>query len=135
MENGDLASWTESRIIVILEGLLASPKLNGRIRKHWTPADEWGWEAMPIKHIWNYTNRHNVAIEVVTFLGDEVADMAADWLAKYDVPVAAVESVDFDWFCRSLQWRPEVTSVVDCDPNRFQKYGQRGYATQFGGEF
>lgn len=135
MEKGDLAAWTEARIIVVLEGVLCSPKTNGRIRKHWTDPDEWDWEVMPIKLVWDYTNRRNVAVEVVTFLGQEVADAAADWLAKYDVPISAIESADFDWFCRSLQWRPEVTSVIDSDPNRYQKYGQRGYATTFGGEF
>lgn len=135
MEDGDLAAWTESRIVVVMEGLLCSPKQTGLLRKQWTDPDEWGWEVLPIKYVWDYTNRRNVVVEVVTFLGQDVADMAADWLAKYDVPVAAVEAVDFDWFCRSLQWRPEVSSVVDCDPRRFQKYGQKGYAAKFGGEF
>ena len=134
MEKGDLSTWASARVVVVLEGVLCTPKQEGRLRKHWTPADEWGWQSLPIKHVWDKANRQNVAVEVVTFLGDEVADMAAEWLAKYDVPVADVDAVDLDWFCRSLTWRPEVTDVIDSDPRRYQRYGQKGYVAKYGGE-
>lgn len=135
MENGDLASFAESRIVVVLEGLLTTPKYTGTLRKKLSPADEWQWQPLPIKHVWDYTHRQNLAVEAVTFMGEAVAEAAADWLAKYDVPFAAVDYADLDWFCRSLTWRPEVTYVVDSDPIRFQRYGQKGYVAKYGGEF
>lgn len=135
MEKGDLASWAQSRIIVVLEGLIVAPKYVGTLRKKLAPADEWNWQPLPIKHVWDYTNRQNIAVEAVTFLGEEVADAAAEWLAKYDVPFASCDYADFDWFCQSLTWRPEVTYVIDSNPVRFQRYGQKGYVANFGGEF
>ena len=135
MENGDLATWASSRIIVVLEGMLVRPTYAGRLRKHLVPAEEWAWQSQPLKHLWDYTNRQNLAVEVVTFLSEEVCDEAADWMSRYDVPAAAVDYADLDWFCRSLTWRPEVTYVVDSDPVRFRRYGQKGFAATFGGEF
>lgn len=134
MQNGDIATWTSTRIIVVLEGMLASPKVS-RVRKKLSPPDEWEWENLTLKKIVDYVVRLNVSIEIVTFISQDVADAAADFLTKYDVPVSSVDYADFDWFCRSLTWRPEVEHVVDSDPDRYVRYGQKGLAAQRGAEF
>jgi len=72
---------------------------------------------------------------VVTFISQEVADLAADWFDKYHVEVSTTTYVDFGMFCQSLQWTTEIDRVIDSDPHRLQKYGQRGYATTNGGTF
>jgi hypothetical protein len=79
--------------------------------------------------------RQSLPIEVVTFLSQEVADYAADWLDKYAVSISGLAYYEFDLFCESLTWRPNVHSVVDTDLERLHRYGQRGYQTSWNGEF
>jgi hypothetical protein len=62
-----------------------------------------------------------------------VADSAAVWLDKYHVAVSGCAYYDFDLFCEALTWRPNVQLVVDADPERILRYGQRGYQATWGG--
>jgi hypothetical protein len=135
LEKGDIASWATTRYVVVLEGVLAQPKYLGRLRKKLAPVDSWGWQINSLKHLVDRVTRHNVAIEVATFISEEVAEQAADWFMRYDIPVASVEYVDYDWFCKSLVWRSEVLYVIDSDPRRYQHYGQKGFSTELGGAF
>ena len=122
-------------MVVVLEGVLATPKFKGRRRKRLLPAEEWDWEMTPIKKLIDYVTRGNVAVEVVTFISQEVCDEAAEFMNKYDIPAASVEFASFDMFARSLVWRPEVEYVVDTDPMRINRYGQKGLAAVRGSEF
>jgi hypothetical protein len=140
MERGDIATWTSRRIIVVLEGVLTTPRYDevGLLRKkrELVPADEWMWEDLPLRYVVDYSSRLNVAVEVVTFMGPEVAELAAEWFNRYGVNVAESVSVDFDQFCRSLLWRlNEVERVIDSEPSRLQHYGQLGYSAVKGSSF
>ena len=140
MERGDISSWASTRIIVVLEGVLATPKYDEsgvlRKKKELADPDHWVWEELPMRYVVDYGRRLNVAVEVVTFMGEEVAEAAADWMNRYGVEVAECIAVDFDLFCRSLLWRiNEVERVIDSDPNRIQRYGQLGYGTVRGERF
>lgn len=138
MEKGDIASWSNNRFIIVLEGILVEPKYQSRIVRKDTlmPASEWDWQIVPIKYMVNYASRLNVTIEVVTFMGEEVATAAADWLSTYGIHVSECISVDFEIFCRSLIWRiNEVERVIDSDPDRIHRYGQLGYAAVVGRGF
>ncbi len=140
MEKGDISNWASPRIIVVLEGVLCRPvpphkRIFAR-KATQVEADPgtWSWETIPVQKVVDYGGRLNVPVEVVTFMGQAIADAAADWMARYDIEVTSVEAVDFDWFCRSLRWRQGVR-VVDTDPERIQHYGQAGYLTMRGQEF
>lgn len=144
MEKGDLAAWIDSRIVVVLEGTLAQippPQtyrsgLLGRTKQvDWPTPDQWGWSRQALKIINDKAYRMNVPVDVVTFLSPDVADMAADWLAKYEVRISSCEYSDFDLFCDSLSWRPSVHHVIDSDAGRLSKYGVRAYETHWGGTF
>lgn len=135
MERGDISSWTSSRLVVVLEGVLAKPVYVGRVRKKLAPPEEWGWSVYSIKHVVDYVQRKNVAVDVVTFMGQEVGDAAAEYLERYEVPVSSVDVMDLPTFQQSLLWRPDVQTVVDSDLDRLMHYGQRGYLTEFGGSF
>jgi hypothetical protein len=144
MQNGDLATWVDTRIVVILEGILAQipePEVHrsGIVRQHkeieWPTVENWGWSKHAVKIINDKAYRLNVPVDVVTFLSPEVGDMAADWLDKYEVRVSSCEYSDFDMFCESLSWRPNVHHVVDSVPDRLDHYGIRAYETGFGGLF
>lgn len=144
MENGDLAAWIDSRIVIVLEGTLAQippPEIQrsgllGRNKEYiWPTCDQWGWSRRALKIINDKAYRMNIPVDVVTFLSPEIADMAADWLDKYEVRVSSCEYSDFDLFCDSLSWRPSVHHVIDSDPERLNRYGVRAYETLWGGTF
>lgn len=135
MEKGDLATWETRRIIVVLEGVLTTPTWSGRIRRRLDTAEDWGWQTLALKQVVTYCHG-NVSVEVVTFLGEQVAEAAEDWLRRYDVPVSDVYAVTFEEFSHSLMWRlNDVERVADSVPDRLQRYGQLGYATALGGRF
>ena len=121
MERGDISSWASKRIIVVLEGVLTAPRYeqSGVLRKkqELLDPDYWVWEELPVRLVVDYGRRLNVAVEVVTFMGQDVADGAAEWFSKYGVEVT------------------EVERVIDSDPERIQHYGQLGYASLRGERF
>ena len=143
MERGDLATWVDNRIVIVLEGVLAQIPppvvqksiLGKKKSEEWVDADGWGWSKRAIKVINDKAYRFNTSIDIVTFLSQEVADSAADWLDKYEVRIASCDYSDFDMFCESLSWRPNVHHVVDSVPDRLDRYGIRAYETQWGGFF
>lgn len=136
MEGGDISGAGASRILVVLEGVLTTPLSTGRIKKKLAPASEWTWYVLPMKVIMDKITRENASIDVITFMGEDVRDAAAELLEEYKVEASEVVSVDFEMFCQSLLWRVnEVQAVVDSDWNRLQRYGQLGYGVSLGGGF
>lgn len=144
MEGGDLGTWVDHSQIVVLEAVLAQippPEtvksgILGRTKETvWAPADQWGWSRLAMKVINDKAYRLSLPIAVVTFLSPEVADSAAEWLDKYAVSVSETSYMDFDLFCESLTWRPNIHSVIDTDPERLQRYGIRAYQAAWGQEF
>jgi hypothetical protein len=138
VEKGDLDTSSAERRIVVLEGVLCTPVPIPRKlfrAAGWTPAVEWGWMAGPLRSMQDWRYRLSITVEVVTFLGTEVAYAAAEWLNEYDSGVDGVSAVDYHTFCRSLTWRPEIDMVIDSSEERAENYGQKGYLTVFGGVF
>jgi hypothetical protein len=144
VERGDLGVSIDPRLVIVLEGALAKVQfrdertrkgLRSKTAKVPTPAADWVWSVPAIKTINDLAGRRGIPCEVVTFLSQEVADLAAEYLNRYEVRVLSCEYADFDLFTSSLSWRPEVSSVVDTDPERMQKYGQRGYGVTWGAVF
>jgi hypothetical protein len=142
MEDGDLGTWTQPRIMLVLDDTLAH--VTGRmerssrtIRKVWVPndPDEWEWGLITVKTIQRYAY-NSVPVDVITFISTEVADLAAVWFQKYDVEVAGTEYHDLAHFQRSLTWRRNgIQRVIDTDPERLLHYGQLGHQILFNGEF
>jgi hypothetical protein len=146
MERGDIANWIEHRVVVVLEGAIAeipqaeTPKKGLFRNRHpepgpIPPATGWGWSISAMKSINDKVVRQGIPVDVVTFLGPEVADEAADWLAVYGVNVASVEAVDFTAFCESLRWRVDIHHVIDSDPRRLDHYGVRAFSAARGSVF
>lgn len=130
MQDGDLALWMQSRVVVVLEGALAEvPQRKRLLFKPLPPppASNWKWNRLMIKHINYRAKQFNQLFDVVTFLGDEVAALAADYLESHHVRVSSCVADDFDLFCESLTWRDDVEYVIDSDESRHIRYGSRGY--------
>ena len=135
MQGGDLGTWEQPSLIVVLEGVLCSPSWKGRLTHRLVEPEQWGWSVTSLRAIHRYTYG-SVPVEVVTFLGTEVADHAAAWMSRYDIEVAGVEAMDLDHFARSLAWRHnQVDRVIDSEADRLARFGQKGYQTVHGGEF
>lgn len=139
MQDGDLATWTEHRLIIVLEGVLANiPQgtVTGLLRKHVEPAppETWGWSKLAMKQI-NMKVQQNQSVDVVTFISQQVADEAAEWFSKYNVGVSEVYYADFDFFCESLSWAVGLERVIDSDMDRLNRFGQLGYRVEQGGYF
>ena len=136
MRNNDLASWSTVRVVMVLEGIMVRPSYQGRRRKKkLVEADDWPWDNDALKRVVDVVRRNSLAVEVVTFISEEVADQAAEFFLRYDIPVSSTEYVDFEWFCRSLIWRTDVEYVMDTDEERLMRYGSRGYRIELGGDF
>lgn len=142
MQDGDLGTWDKPRIMLVLEDTCCH--ITGHpvrpttfSRKVWAPDDpeDWEWGLTTIKTIQRYAY-NNVPVEVITFVSQEVADLAAAWFAKYDIEVASVQYYDRAHFSRSLTWRHgSVQRIIDTDPERLLHYGQRGHQTLWNSEF
>jgi hypothetical protein len=107
------------------------------IRKVWVPNDPDGWEwgITMVKTIQRYAF-NSVPVEVVTYVSQEVADLAAVWFDKYGIDVAATEYYDLGNFQRSLVWRRNgIQRIIDTDAERLLHYGQLGHQVIFDSEF
>lgn len=143
LEDGDLGTWDKPRILLVLEDTLAHVTghrvRQGKLdpRKAWTPDDpeDWEWGIRTVKTI-NRWSFNSVPVEVITFINQEVADLAAFWFNKYEVEVAGVEYHDLAHFQRSLVWRRNgIQRIIDTDPERLLHYGQLGQQVLFDSEF
>jgi hypothetical protein len=137
MEKGDLSSWAVPRLIVILEGVLVDVvdlTGKGRFGRTKVTGTHWAWLDLPLKMMVSTKRRYeDVAIDVVTFLNQEAADAAADFLARYGIEMNEVYYTPFEEWCWALQFRPEIVTIYDSDQERLQHYGQKGFAVVKGG--
>ena len=145
MEGGDLGLSADRRVIVVLEGVLCTPAIEregalaklslgiaGRIVVR--DGSQWAWSVPALKSFNRYVY-NNIPMDVVTFLGIDVAEEATKWLSTYGVDIV-VNPVDYPVFCESLSWRlNDVSLILDNSPERGSDYGQLGYIVGPDGRF
>jgi hypothetical protein len=140
VQDGDLGTWDKPRILLVLEGCLCRVVFDRKrqgIRMVDIPADPdaWEWGITTVKTIMRYS-WNSVPVEVITFLSQDVADLAAVWFNRYDVEVSETAYYHYDRFCRSLMWRRNnIQEIIDADQERVLRYGQLGRVILFDGEF
>ena len=137
MEKGDLSSWAVPRMVAVLEGVLADVEWQtekGRFSREKRIGLQVGWLDLPLKNLVSIKRRHpDAAVDVVTFMGDEVAEFAAEFFNRYGIDdFNEVYAAEFKEWCWALSFRPEIVQVFDSDMERLHQYGQRGYAVQKG---
>lgn len=139
MQDGDLEIWTTHRILVVLEGVLAT--VTPIIETHrWKRDEITGWDLAfhdtPLKRmLYMEQTFHDVAFDIVTFHPQDVADQAADYLAAIPIPFDTIAAVDYRQFCSKLRFRSDVRQIIDSDPDRLHNYGQLGRQVLIGGDF
>jgi len=137
MERGDLEVSTRPRIVVVLEGALAgvTPVVEhtGWLRRSETIDYVLTWQRDPLARVATMKRQWpDVAIDVVTFISQEVADLAAEFFLEAGIPIDAVSYRGLDRYTSLLQFQSEITMVVDSDSSRLDRYGQLGHAVVFG---
>jgi len=133
VKDGDLDTYAETSVIVVLEGVLAELTYSGRLRKRLKPAAEWNWEQLALRRMVQW-HRNNINVDVITFVSDFAADSAAEFLLKYGYDFGSTEYRDFDLFCDALVVR-RPTGVYDSEPQRLNRYGQFGVQVMYGLDF
>jgi len=139
MQHGDLETWSRTRILVILEGVLATvtpiTEKPGWGRRERVTGYDLEWHDVPLKRMIVMAGRFDVAFDIVTFHDQDVADEAADYLTSIPIPYETIESANFKAFCSKLRFRIDVQQIIDSDPERLHHYGQLGRHVLTGGDF
>lgn len=140
MEKGDLSAHATPRMVAVLEGVLVdveTTKEKGRFGREKVTGVNWSWLDLPLKNLVSIKRRFpDVAVDVVTFMGEDSAERAAAFFSKYGIDdFNDVYAADFKEWCWALSFRPEIVQVYDSDMERLYHYGQRGYAVVKGGAF
>lgn len=139
MENGDLAVSVRPHIVVVLEGVLADltpVEQTRRLRRSKIVAYNFHWHDVPLKRI-SHMKRYwpDTAIDVVTFVSQDVCDEAAEFFDRTLITVDTVEYHLFSTYVSILPYQQEVTMVVDTSSDRLDRYGQLGKAVVRGQDF
>jgi hypothetical protein len=140
MQHGDLETWSRTRILLILEGVLATITPITEKTHRWgssvkTVGYDLEWHDVPLKRMITMAGQFDVAFDIVTFYDQTVADHAADYLQTIPIPYDTIESANFKQFCSKLRFRVDVSQIIDSDPQRLQHYGQLGRQVLTGGDF
>lgn len=139
MQHGDLETWTGHRILLVLEGALAT--VTPIVETHRWRADvitgwDLTWHDVPLKRICYMDAKFpDVAFDIVTFLPEDVADQAADYLQSIPIPYDSISSENYRQFCAKLKFRQDIQQIIDSDPDRLHNYGQLGKQVTVGGDF
>lgn len=117
--------------VFVLEGVLARPTYHtkGLVKRRviLDASLQWVWNGMNVKVLTDHVRRQGLTVEAVTFTSQEVADEAADYFNRYDIPVFSTRYMTFDAFTDMLKYHIfEITHVYDSDQERIQFYGQMG---------
>ena len=136
MQGGDLDLWTQPRLVVVLEGVLADvhSTTHGRLRK--TVTRSYHWLPTPIKRLTYLKNQWpDTSIEVITFLDQGAADEAAVFFETAHIPVTSVSYRPLDAWVQEILWQPDIQTIYDSEIDRIMRYGQRGFVVQKGADF
>lgn len=141
MEHGDLAVSVRPHYVIVLEGVLATIEPLTEHRRRWRGGDKvtghsFHWLDTPLRRLATNKRRFpEVGAEIVTFISEEVAAQAADFLDTVPVDYDSLKYVDLGQFCTLLPYREALQVVYDSDEGRLNRYGQVGRTVIRGGDF
>jgi hypothetical protein len=134
MKNNDLSSSVTPRILLVAEGALIY-SVNTKAKRF---RQQWALYDLMVRRILWLFHQKDVRIEIVTYLGDEIAEQLAEWLDDEMVPVSRVWSTSPESLARGIAYMPDLALVYDAEAERWLTYGAKGrYLTDVGqfGEF
>lgn len=132
MEGGDLATWESARVVVVLEGFLLAPREPGRHgimrRREFTVDDarEWPISLDRLKEALDFA-RHNVAIDVWSFLSPDIADELFSRLMNIaSHGISSMTCWTTEEAKMHLDTNMDIRYVFDTDDERLLLWGARG---------
>jgi hypothetical protein len=134
MERGDLATSTRPSYAVVLEGVLADVTpitRTRRFRSEETTGYNLHWLDIPLRRLATVKRRYpQLQIDLLTFISEDVADDAAQFLDGAAIPYDSLSYWRFEQWVSVLPYQEEgsLTAVYDSDPDRLDQYGQLGRA-------
>ena len=139
MQDGDLGVYEREELIVILEGVLCDvyhTETTGKLWKRRGGSTHLDWHDVPLKRlIMVKKNYPHFELTIVTFVSQEVADHAAQFLVNAHIDYDTLSYVPMEDFVMTLRYRPRVRAVYDSEPERLDRYGQAGIAVVKGNDW
>ena len=131
MERGDLETSVRHHYIIVLEGVLVTvEKADGEKKHRWSHpvfTYHWHWLDIPMRRLATMQRRFpDVGAEIVTFINQEAAEMAATFLDAVPIGYDSLRYQPFDQFCQLLPYQENLQAVYDSDLDRLDRYGQLG---------
>lgn len=134
MQGGDLSDRLPPRWLFTFEGVIANvPEPRGReyrlamrLGRHRRAVSRFEIEPHVSKVLWDLYWRRDYRFDVVTFLGDDMAEHIEKRLERENVPLGNVISTQPDTLAKRLAYMPDVLYVVHADPSHHLSYGNRG---------
>ena len=133
MEDGDLSNETPPRFLFVFEGLLgklpeverAKERLFRRLGRHKKAVALWEIDDIGLKYMWDMAWRHNLQVDVVTFL--PYADALKARLDEENVPFGSVRHYACaEMLAWKLAYMPYVARIFYAEPPRRFMFGDRG---------
>ena len=139
MEHGDLALSVRRHYVLVLEGVLCNVSMitvDRVLRKAKTVGYNLHWLDLPLRRFATMRRQYpEIGAEIVTFISQETADFAGDFLNQTGVSYDSLTYQPFDTWVSLLQFREGLQAVYDSDPDRLDRYGQVGRAVVQGEDF
>jgi hypothetical protein len=137
MEHGDLSEYAMPRLTVVLEGVLANVEIT-TTGKRWKKQTQThlDWMELPLKGMVSMRRLFpETAIDVLTFISEEVCEAAAQFFLRHGIAVNRVYFENYDTFCTMLKFRIDVVAIYDSDQERLNGFGQVGKSVVRGWAF
>lgn len=136
MENGDISNDIPRRAWVVFEHLIAHLP-DKAVKRHNVDRALRRWRRSmvnwrvntPVRDVmFNVGWRSHLPLDVVTFLGEDVAPYLTDWLDAIGLPFSHVHCYESPAaVSKALSHHPEVMYVFHADTDNLHTYGDRGY--------
>jgi len=138
VQNGDISNVVSPRLVIVFEGLiglLPGPAARAkeqayRKAKRWSrAANVYEINEQMAKHIWDVYSRTDYSIDVVTYLGDDMAEAFADLMDRESLPIGNTFATTPDQLSRRIAHMPDLAAIYDPDRSNQFKFGSKGRLT------
>lgn len=138
MQGGDISNYVSPRLVCVFEGLIGLlPDTKARAQEAvYRKAKRWARAARTYevneemaKHIWDVYSRTDYSIDVVTYLGDDMAEAIAEVLDDERLPIGRVFATTPDQLARRIAHMPDLAAIYDPNPSHRFTYGSKGRLT------
>lgn len=137
MQKGDISGDSVPALGVVFEGLIAEfkPEVGKRIfglRKGVRASrtlDQFVLNEHVVHVLMDVAYRRPLDVDVITYMGEEMAEAVAKRLDREQVPYRSVLSFTPEVLARKIAYMPDLFAIYDPDPSHRFLYGGKGRYT------